>query len=377
LGAGGDSPGYSAHAAVKQQGTTSLTPPIVQAGKKPAAADKANLAGTVSFRPAKKGRPVVIQRRVDGTKKWTKVSTARQNKKGVVSFTGPAGSGGSTYSYRGVAKRYQGLKPVAAKPQSAQAWGRLFNEEFSGSALSEQWGVRAEGAYSPSSQRACSASYRDAVTVGGGRVQLSVKDDPARTLTHGPCNASQGNQHSNRNWYRNGHISTQNRFSFRYGVAAARVKFDREAGAHGSFWLQTTVANRPDVGPAKDGAEIDVVEYFGKSFKKGDIYTFIHYKDAADRDVKVPNKPITAARKALGKNDDWFKKYHVFSVEWTPKAYIFRVDGIQTLKLTQGVSRVPEFLILSMLSSDWELDKMNRSTLPNHTEVDWVRVWQK
>jgi beta-glucanase (GH16 family) len=377
----GDSSGSSAHAAVKQSGTTSLTPPIVQAGKRPAAADNASLAGTVQFRPAKKGRPVVIQRRLDGTKKWTKVSTGRQNKKGLVSFTGPAGSGGSSYSYRGVAKKFKGLKPARSTPQSAAAWSTIFDDEFGGSALSDQWSIRAEGVYSPASQRACSASHPDAVAVSGGRVQLSVKADTARKglLGENPCDRSKGNQYprDNDNWYLNGHISTQDRFAFKYGVAAARVKFDREAGAHGSFWLQTTVRDRPDVGPAQDGAEIDVVEYFGKSFKKGDIYSFIHYKDAAGRDVKVPDKPITAARKALTKKDDWFKKYHVFSVEWTPKAYVFRVDGIQTLRLTKGVSRVPEFLILSMLSSDWELGDLNRSTLPNHTDVDWVRVWQQ
>ena len=79
----------------------------------------------------------------------------------------------------------------------------------------------------------------------------------------------------------------------------------------------------------------------------------------------------------MNRDDAWFKRYHVFSVEWTPKAYVFRVDGVQTLRLTQGVSQVPEFLILSMLSSDWELPTLDRATLPNATEIDWVRVWQQ
>jgi beta-glucanase (GH16 family) len=156
------------------------------------------------------------------------------------------------------------------------------------------------------------------------------------------------------------------------------VKFDKNTGAHGSFWIQSTQANRPDYGPAEDGAEIDVIEYFGKAFNQGDVYSFIHYfAKGATKSTKVPAGPLTSARPLMANKDEWGDRYHVFSVEWTPTAYVFRIDGRTTLRLTSGVSRVPEFLILSMLSSGWELERMNRATLPNSTEVDWVRVWTK
>ena len=64
-------------------------------------------------------------------------------------------------------------------------------------------------------------------------------------------------------------------------------------------------------------------------------------------------------------------------MQWTPKAYTFRVDGIRTMRVAQGVSKVPEYMILSMLSSGWEVATVDRSTLPNATQVDWVRFWQK
>jgi beta-glucanase (GH16 family) len=365
--------------AVVQRGATTLTPQILQPGTTVARADAAKLSGTISFRPVRKGRPVVIQRRVPGGT-WYAVATRRQNGQGSVGFTGPArSSGGAWFDYRGMAKRWNGLKKFAAAPQSASVWGTSprFSDEFSGTALSNAWTIRNERVYAPASDRACSASYADAVTVGGGRLSLSVKAHPARRERVGPCDASFGNRHANRHWYKNGHIGTAGRFQFRYGVAAARIKFDRNTGAHGAFWMQSTVPDRDGYGPAYDGAEIDTAEYFGKNFQQGDIYTFIHYRDAADRNHKVPRGPVTAARKALGKDDDWFKKYHVFSVAWSPHGYTFRVDGVRTLRLTQGVSRVPEFLILSMLSSGWEIGTLNRDTLPNATQVDWVRVWQK
>jgi beta-glucanase (GH16 family) len=372
-----------ADAAVRQGGTTILMPAIVQPGAKVAAANKARLTGKVKFRPIRKGRPVVIQRRV-GKGPWQKVATKRQNGRGVVEFVAPARNAKNKFfTYRGVAQPWNGLKQIAAKPQSAGVWKMKFNDEFKGTSLNQnRWSYRHLGVYSENGDRACSASAKDAVKVGGGRVQLMVKPDGARQRQAGDCVSydKSGKRYTNRHWYKNGHISTAEASNgrFRYGVAAARVKFDKPVGAHGSFWMQTTVPYQAGQGPAKNGAEIDVVEYFGKAFKKGDIYSFIHYKDAQGKDYKVPDGvPITAARKALKGDDDWFKKYHVFSVEWTPKAYVFRVDGIQTLRVTKGVSKVPEFLILSMLSSGWELEKMDRKTLPNSSHVDWVRYWQK
>jgi beta-glucanase (GH16 family) len=377
---GGTTP--SASAAIRQSGKTVLLPQIVQPGATVASANGARLTGTVKFRPARKGRPVLIQRRI-GSGSWRKVATKRQNGAGIVSFVGPARNAkGRFFTYRGVAQRWSGLAKVAATPQNAGIWKQKFTDEFSGSALDlNKWSYRHVGAYSKESDRACSTSAVDAVKVGGGRVSLLVKPDPVRQQAVGDCDGEFGNkaEYTNRHWYKNGHISTEKAVNgqFKFGVAAARVKFDKPQGAHGSFWMQTTEPYVAGRGPAQNGAEIDVVEYFGKGYKQGDVYSFIHYRDASGKDHKVPDGPIVAARKALKGDDDWFKRYHVFSVEWTPKAYVFRVDGIQTLKLTRGISKVPEFLILSMLSSGWELEKMQRGTLPNATQVDWVRFWQK
>ena len=44
--------------------------------------------------------------------------------------------------------------------------------------------------------------------------------------------------------------------------------------------------------------------------------------------------------------------------------------------MTTGISGVPQFLVLSLLSSDWELKDLDQSTLPATMKVDWVRVWQ-
>ena len=55
----------------------------------------------------------------------------------------------------------------------------------------------------------------------------------------------------------------------------------------------------------------------------------------------------------------------MFSVEWTPKAYVFRIDGRESARITEGISEVQQYPILSLLSSDYELENLgNESLLP-------------
>ena len=44
--------------------------------------------------------------------------------------------------------------------------------------------------------------------------------------------------------------------------------------------------------------------------------------------------------------------------------------------MTEGVSGVPEYLILSLLSSDWELPRIKTEELPTTMKIDWVRIWK-
>ena len=68
--------------------------------------------------------------------------------------------------------------------------------------------------------------------------------------------------------------------------------------------------------------------------------------------------------------------FHVYSVEWSPKGYIFRMDGKETYRIAEGVSQVKQYLILSLFSGAWEASRLDRKQLPNSMDVDWVRVWQ-
>ena len=53
---------------------------------------------------------------------------------------------------------------------------------------------------------------------------------------------------------------------------------------------------------------------------------------------------------------------------------MFRIDGQVTHRLTGPTSAQPQFLILSLLSSDYELK--HATGLPQSMDVDWVQAWE-
>src|SRR5690606_6653483 len=111
------------------------------------------------------------------------------------------------------------------------------------------------------------------------------------------------------------------------GVAAARIKFQRRPGQHASFWMQPQSTVPGGRGPEYTGAEIDVVEWFGAGKASGGITSFTYHNTPSGKRVKTGGHIPRVNRFLAGKRDSWFKRYHVFSVEWTPKEYIFRIDG--------------------------------------------------
>ncbi len=76
------------------------------------------------------------------------------------------------------------------------------------------------------------------------------------------------------------------------------------------------------------------------------------------------------------RRDGWSKNYHVFSVEWTPRTMVFRIDGKETTRMTGNISSERQFPILSLIAADYEIPKIKGRQLPQHMYVDWVRVWE-
>ncbi len=344
-----------------QSARITVLPKVSQKARGTKSADSAKAVGEIKVSPAKKGRKVVVQRSADNGATWSKYTVVKTNDRGYAHFRPASAPAGGFWTYRAQVKRFKG-KPAFTTGSAADRWSLLFEDQFSGGSLGPVWETRGDF-YDKKSKRKCSKASPKMTKVGKGVLTLKVKKDPARRGD--VCKwRSPGGKVKKFNYYLNGHVGTDGRFDFRHGVAAARVKFQKPQGMHGSFWMNTSgdpEGSRP--------VEIDTVEFFGKGYSKGGLAQFLHYKGRKIGGLQP------SANDVLRGSDNWWKKFHVFSVEWTPGGYSFRIDGQETFRTTKARSDKQVIAIMSLLSSDWELDQMPKSG-KGSMKVDWFRVWQ-
>lgn len=325
-----------------------IQPQIAAVGEEPEAADDAAYVVDARVKGAGEGTEVELQ--VGSGSSWEVEETATTNGDGVATLVVPSG----VEAFRVVAGD-EG-EATGVELTTADAPPETYRDEFD-KRDTKAWATRDQGY---TGVRLCSKASDEAAEWVDGVLRLSVLDDPDK----GTCTVK-GKKYD----YRlNGHVGGT--YGFTYGHAAARIKFQPERGQHGSFWMQG-FGPKP-TGDAKfTGAEIDVIEYFGDDHPDGGLSSFVYWHPTAKGKIAGGWLP-----KPEQYGDDWSSKFHVFSVEWTPEKYVFRIDGQITNTITQGVSGQPEFLILSLLSSDYELQHLeDDDKLPQHMDVDWVRVW--
>jgi beta-glucanase (GH16 family) len=269
----------------------------------------------------------------------------------------------------------QALLPTdtpSATAATGGPWKLVWSDEFNGSSLGSDWASRPTSA---AAGRTCATTVPAMGTVSDGYAKISIAPD-----SNGPavdpkiCPTGR---------YYNAQFATQSTKSFTFGKFEARIKYQHAEGLHGSFWLQTIgpAAGAAADDPAQTGTEIDVSEYFGDDFGpgegNGDYHAYVYWpQKQADGTIKSVK---TGGAQDFKKYDSGLPSdgYHVYSVEWTPTEYIFRLDGVETSRVTVGVSHRPEFLQLSLLTSDWEIPKLLPENKNASMSVDWVRVYQR
>ncbi len=166
-----------------------------------------------------------------------------------------------------------------------------------------------------------------------------------------------------------GMISTENNFRTTYGYFECRVKFVQAAGTISAFWLQSPLINTPNGIPETAGAEIDIFEYIPHANTVSVAHT-LHWGGYEPSTHKVAG-PVWAI---LGKG---VNGYHTIGLAWTEDGYTTYVDGAVTYSGKQNVSKMPEFMVLSLGVNALSAGPLNVKNLPQSLIVDYVRVYKK
>ncbi len=242
-----------------------------------------------------------------------------------------------------------------------RGYEKIWGDEFDGDAVdSAKWTIRKyqypQASYSP-----------EAVRVGEGKLHLRSFERDGTIFS--------------------GTIQSKGLFERRYGYYECRVKFQRLQGHHGCFWLQSVLRGKetPEqlaLGPAATGAEIDVLEFFGEGRKKDVVGINIYYPDPkgtivrskarADESFVLSLLPQSTSDKEAELCDD----FHTVGLLWTEDACVFYLEGHEVMRETEVVSKVDQFIIVSLQCHEWERPRLDRSRLhEDEMLVDYVRVY--
>ena len=264
-------------------------------------------------------------------------------------------------------------------PPDPDRWGLVLDTDFDGSSMPDLWDYRLTGSYGAGG-RWCASPIEDNVAFGDGvaRLKLSEASEKQAAKVSAEAKRKQTNAGDKpvgcpEGVFGNAMISTQDQFSVDTGLVAARVKFPVEQGAHAGVWLQSGAQQ-----------EIDIIETYG--WGQG-LTNVVHVRGKKNppegRDSWVV--PEVVADRA------WWDAWHTVEVEWTHSKITFRLDGEVTRELKQKTGPADYFVVISLLSSDWETsrlttpkarngsgvdaDQLEPAEIPFGMEVDWVRVW--
>lgn len=175
--------------------------------------------------------------------------------------------------------------------------------------------------------------------------------------------------------YTSARLNTKGLHSFQYGRVEARIKIPRGQGMWPAFWMLGD--NISKVGWPKCG-EFDIMENIGKT--PATVYGSIHGPGFIGHIITHPY--------SLPSHADFYKKFHIYGMIWSPGKVQFYVDKPSNIYATLTPSDLPKgatwpfdhgkfFIILNLaVGGTWPGNPDATTHFPAQMLVDWVRVYQ-
>ena len=272
------------------------------------------------------------------------------------------------------------LASCHAPAHPAPAHHLAFFDDFTGDSLDRaKWTVRITGRTVNEEQQAYvddTATIRVVKGAAAGGTNGAL-------LIRGRWRPGHVTPEGNRFDFVSGRMDSRGKVEFTYGTAAARMRLPAGAGLWPAFWILGT-GRWPDTG------EIDVMENVGDPAW---VSAAVHGPGYSGDTPLVKRDTLPAGQDITG--------WHVYAVDWTPDAMVFRVDDREIYRVTKAMVAPygrwafdnPKFLIVNLALGGGYPRSVNGTKapyvgLPESTVqliqrdgaavlVDWIRVTQE
>jgi beta-glucanase (GH16 family) len=243
----------------------------------------------------------------------------------------------------------------AARIPAPPGWVLDWHDEFDGPALDRSlWGEETGDPKNGNGEQQFYTGRPDNLRVADGRLVIEARREQMGGMA-----------------YTSARINTRGRAERTHGRYEARIKIPRGQGIWPAFWLLGADCGKvhwPRCG------EIDIMENIGK--EPALVHGTLHGPGYSG--AQAIGKPQAIERGAFA--DD----YHVYAIEWAPRAIRWYRDGILYHTATPDtvggdwVFEQPFFVILNLaVGGFWPGNPDATTVLPQQMLVDWVRVYRR
>ncbi len=248
----------------------------------------------------------------------------------------------------------------------------LWSDEFDGHGLpdADRWGYEQGFIRNKEAQYYTVARKKNA-RIRNGCLVITAHKEKFRNPNYDP---------KSKDWKRNreyagytsASLTTQKKFSMRYGRIEVRARVPDGLGTWPAIWLLGT--DIPQVGWPRCG-EIDIMEFLGRDSLK--VYGTCHWADTATGKHRSDGKHISVQPPPSA-------DFHVYAIDWTPETIRFYYDDRMyfSFDISQAGAgpdnpfRKPYYMILNLAMGGWG-GKIDDSSLPQKFLIDYVRVYGK
>jgi beta-glucanase (GH16 family) len=233
---------------------------------------------------------------------------------------------------------------------SAQNWQLVWQDTFDNGTIGPDW-VFETGAG------------------GWGNNELQYYRQENATVENGALVITAKNESFGGAAYTSARMKTQGRASWKYGKIEARIAMPSFQGCWPAFWMLGDSIS--SIGWPACG-EIDIMEHVNTG---NTTYGAVHW--TAPNGSQADYTGNTTANSAI-------TNYHTYTVEWTPTAIKWFVDGVQfnVIDITNGTGGTSEFhekffILLNLaIGGNWPGNTVNTGAMPAKMYVDYVKVYQ-
>jgi beta-glucanase (GH16 family) len=235
----------------------------------------------------------------------------------------------------------------------------IFDDEFQGSTLSSAWTAAAGPGDASNNEQECFSPQN--VTLSGGVLQEKAQVGSMSNCDCPPSSTSACG-------YISGAVQWTS-LSFTYGTVSVRAKFSGGQGTWPAIWLLGSECQSPTwlqnncPWPAPGSNEVDIAEILQSNLTA--VNEQIHTEDSSGT---WESPGCTAAASDVSQN------WHVYTLIWAPGSLTWQIDGVQTCQITSYVPTTPMFLIINTAVGGVGGGTVKNSTLPQTTQIDYVRV---